>query len=788
VDSADISEQVREMTQIFISRAELLPGGETTGDHRKWQREEMELVERDKNNTDRSVGGLFRGSFKSPHLNLRAIRDDEDGVERCPRCMWELEDGLCLRCHAGLSDDGMTAGDFSDLDDQLSASTYDTSDEEMDLEIDMENRDPDNDPGSWTQDDSDISLDGDGRPIHTVREFPEGGWGVERRGARNAGGHGPVAGFPRMGEVIGWEHGVRYRHSDSPNFGDEEEEGEQDDEAGSLDDFVVNDGATAASGSHRSPGSEPSTISHIAYEGRARELSSMSPTRSSRDSTAQLSNEEDSDEEDSDEGGVVSNGRRRMGSGRGQSDRRISQHVPGGFHILSTSDNEGDSDEATDTLLQAGWSQFDQDEHEENRHPRSDILSGRAGNSDNVDISTAAVGNPSRHAASSSRNAQRHRTHNPGPRPGRLHRGEPASMRSSHTPQALFGDSQGLPESALSNADFIRGTTAPRVRPRREPSVDSTGVATTDVINVLSGDDDLSSDHDLSYLEQFSPLASSSNTSPTTSRSSSRDLSGTRMHHWRQNSKSSGFETPSGRSPQFGHRASSETATATAARSSSVVSSDTALRAPTSQMEPQSPIYINSSPVKSDTTRSSTERTFANQRSESPILNYSTRRQRRINPRADSIFHRNSQGRQGGQTPATNVRAFNARHEVQNRLSRPNIRGGSGFPTGASSSRHARQPTHSPEDREREQAAAEKAAEKAARRRAKDLKRQQHNPFLSAQSRLSRASRLLNEAADRYSDMQGQAGPSNRAENSNPSNAEALWGVEGAGDRDEDMW
>ena len=224
--SANSSGQVREMTQVFISRAELLPGGETTGDHKKLQREEMELVERDKNNVDRSVCGLFRGSFRYDPLNIRAIRDDEDGVERCPRCMWELEEGFCLRCHAGLDDDGLMPEDFSDLDDRLSESTYDESDEEMELEIDMEDRDPDIDPDLWTQDDSDISLDGDGRPIHTVREFPEGGWGIERRGARNLGPPARAAGVPRVGERVDWEHRAQRWYSDGPTSGDEDDEAE----------------------------------------------------------------------------------------------------------------------------------------------------------------------------------------------------------------------------------------------------------------------------------------------------------------------------------------------------------------------------------------------------------------------------------------------------------------------------------------------------------------------------------------------------------------------------------
>ena len=80
--------------------------GETTEEHGKWQQEEAALVEKDRANTG-PLGGLFRGCFKRGGLGPRfpmgylprqPIRDLEDGVDRCPRCTWELEDGLCQSC------------------------------------------------------------------------------------------------------------------------------------------------------------------------------------------------------------------------------------------------------------------------------------------------------------------------------------------------------------------------------------------------------------------------------------------------------------------------------------------------------------------------------------------------------------------------------------------------------------------------------------------------------------------------------------------------------------------
>lgn len=90
---------MREITQIFISRAELLSAGETMEDHKKWQQEEADIVEKDKKDNGHG-GGLFAGRFRhSRHHNASAIRDVEDGVDRCPMCAWELTDeGYCTSC------------------------------------------------------------------------------------------------------------------------------------------------------------------------------------------------------------------------------------------------------------------------------------------------------------------------------------------------------------------------------------------------------------------------------------------------------------------------------------------------------------------------------------------------------------------------------------------------------------------------------------------------------------------------------------------------------------------
>ncbi|KAL8695487.1 MAG: hypothetical protein Q9218_000065 [Villophora microphyllina] len=112
----DIRNTVRDITQLFVNTAALLPDGETTQDHKKCQREEAENVERDK----ASPRGLFDGRFK-PSAYRPPIRDDPDGVDRCPMCTWELEAGMCNSCgyttlnHIPFGDDDGSANTDSDM-------------------------------------------------------------------------------------------------------------------------------------------------------------------------------------------------------------------------------------------------------------------------------------------------------------------------------------------------------------------------------------------------------------------------------------------------------------------------------------------------------------------------------------------------------------------------------------------------------------------------------------------------------------------------------------------------
>lgn len=104
-----------------MANAELLAINETTAEHREEQLAQAQLLENDKQNDDPENGGLFGGCFRRNGFFHAPIHDDDDGVERCPRCTWELEDGECLHCGYSNEDN-----DFSfDSDDSLSPDDID---------------------------------------------------------------------------------------------------------------------------------------------------------------------------------------------------------------------------------------------------------------------------------------------------------------------------------------------------------------------------------------------------------------------------------------------------------------------------------------------------------------------------------------------------------------------------------------------------------------------------------------------------------------------------------------
>ena len=199
------------MTQIFANRPELMPVGETTQEHKRWQEEESALVERDRG-TAGLKGGLFRGCFRrTRRRQWAAIRDDGDGVNRCPACLWELEDGICPQCGSSDSDghgnwdDDPYGIDGASIDDVLGV------------------------------------LDEDARMGRSlISDVSEHGYSSEDGSS--------VAIAPRVERFMGRRITRHYDRDALPeeepeydSFLDDTDENSQDDEATSLEGFVVND-------------------------------------------------------------------------------------------------------------------------------------------------------------------------------------------------------------------------------------------------------------------------------------------------------------------------------------------------------------------------------------------------------------------------------------------------------------------------------------------------------------------------------------------------------------------
>ncbi|OQO13134.1 hypothetical protein B0A48_02598 [Cryoendolithus antarcticus] len=136
---------VREMTIIFTTRPELLSAEEDLVEHQHFATEAAVRVASDKAKGTEHESGLFRGIF-GEHRRMRgtALHDVGDGVRRCRRCLWELEDGECLRCPQFAGDDGLaySSDDDSDvsgeeeIDHELLAEQDDTHSFDADLDQD----------------------------------------------------------------------------------------------------------------------------------------------------------------------------------------------------------------------------------------------------------------------------------------------------------------------------------------------------------------------------------------------------------------------------------------------------------------------------------------------------------------------------------------------------------------------------------------------------------------------------------------------------------------------------
>ncbi|KAH9860785.1 hypothetical protein J1614_012118 [Plenodomus biglobosus] len=357
---------IRDMTTIFIARAELLPPGETIEEHKKWQKDEAEAVQLDKDNIDARDGGLFKGCFKPhPHHgrgpSLQVVRDQEDGVDRCPVCTWELEDGGCTQCGLIFDETGEVSwGDsftgFSDMDEMSEQDT-----EGLDA-MDMEDADYDG---------YDEAMDGWGayppdQDSFMMRRFLEGAI----PGA---------AAFARRRPMTHSEAGSRHSYSQSAMsdvYGDEmdtlqEEDEEEEEEDSSMNDFIDDDevaASSSASAESSTPGPAPQPSSQ-----RARATNRVRRVVESETSStiSSVIEEEDEDEEDQ---GPIRRGLRNPSQTRILNRANGSRSSHGASSRASTDASTEELDEDEQSLLrEEGWMrQRDDDEMGEEDEDDSD--------------------------------------------------------------------------------------------------------------------------------------------------------------------------------------------------------------------------------------------------------------------------------------------------------------------------------------------------------------------------------------------------------------------------------
>ncbi|KAK8165894.1 hypothetical protein BC567DRAFT_265492 [Phyllosticta citribraziliensis] len=367
---------IREMTSVFINRTELLPTGETEDQHKQWQKEEADIVQADKSNNDAQSGGLFKGCFKArPDAGLRVVRDQMDGVDRCPMCAWELVDRECSQCGLQFDETGALTWDnsftgFSDMDE---TSEHDTFSEHLSDDIDA---------GS---EDSAMGLEEDDDMDDMPNEYEDengfaDNYNLQRWMLAHEMGRPQVFGFgaPRRRATHSAAGSTRRSYSASvasdmvsedTEMGTLEEEDEDEDDGSSMHSFI-DDGEPGLPSSSRASASiasqTPTPPSNRHAERRRRVVASESSSNASN-SVEEL----DEDDEVDDEGPITHGRRRTMFQGRSVfqavQPRRARARVAPSTSSVGDDSIDGEYDEeATQHLLrEAGWSPLEPEDQDD---------------------------------------------------------------------------------------------------------------------------------------------------------------------------------------------------------------------------------------------------------------------------------------------------------------------------------------------------------------------------------------------------------------------------------------
>ncbi|KAH0559829.1 hypothetical protein GP486_003654 [Trichoglossum hirsutum] len=365
--------EIKEMIDIFIHRSDLLPSTETTADHIKWRKDEADRLERDRANKHPKTGGLFRGCFREQKRGQRwhngVIRDNDDGVDRCPDCAWELEGRYCPRCDLTFQEDGRVTdgshwGGFSDMDDTDSDGYGFATDDELDGDLDFE--DPESSLGFDVYGGESFPIDVDGDAYEDYMAYHTPVYAIQREMARGsirppgrrAAAHSAAGSRRRYSQSIVSDMQTSEDGEMEPLAEESEEE-----ESESMRNFIVHDGNDRAQGG----GSISSrSSSHATMESAQSRRPGRGGHLGSRNRISQPHAAADDDDDEFDEGGAVSNGRRSRARLQFQPPRRLGRRGPIALSTSTeTEEDDLDLDEDTEALLNSGYSQLDHDTPEE---------------------------------------------------------------------------------------------------------------------------------------------------------------------------------------------------------------------------------------------------------------------------------------------------------------------------------------------------------------------------------------------------------------------------------------
>jgi len=290
-----------------VTRAELLPSGEDTEAHRKSHKEEADAIEQGKARSVSTSRGLFGFSRHATPRRIAVIRDDEDGVERCPQCTWEIQDGWCESCGYAVMDDGSGYSDsLSELyDDSLGdraleeMDMYGLADDYIDDEIFGDHFTEDERDSYSTYDDHRAGV-----PEAALRARA-------RHATRRAQGQPTDRAQPLPPSHATYEP-IRHRSpysdegmDDEERDSDTEQYGSEADEGGSMDDFIEDDANGRPQSSTDSVASHSDAQNFAEQGSRGQDINSsdarFSPSHSDLNSNSDAGETYDAEQDDSDQ-------------------------------------------------------------------------------------------------------------------------------------------------------------------------------------------------------------------------------------------------------------------------------------------------------------------------------------------------------------------------------------------------------------------------------------------------------------------------------------------------------